>query len=723
MEAAKRSRIDAKCYNEQRNYRKRSKAAGTGLSGKDSPVKALILDNGGYSIKVGYSTDKKPLNLPNCIMKAKSERKRVFVSDQIEDCRDLSGLYYMYPHEKGYITKFDIQKNVWDYTFNKYPIYDNTVMLTQPIYNFKTIQEYTDEIFFEEYDIKSIFKANATDLCYYKYNKQFKAVDNSSCLVVDSGFSFTHIVPYINGKKYADGIIRINLGGKLLTNYLKDVLSYRQLHVMDETYVINQVKEDLCFMANNFKADMHRAKTTHEIVKNYVLPDFHNIRRGYIQENPTDELAENCQILRLNNERITIPEVMLRPSIIPGYDFAGMAECIGHSIKRCPKGYQAEIAQNVILVGGNTLFPGFRDRLEIDARIFLPCDYDLKIYQPDDPLNYAWLGGRLMSKDPAFRKRCVSKQKYEEEGSNYLYDKFNAYSRVEKDQPKDNSDNKEEFSYLNYWKNEGVDIFQKEPLAPVKDPEIQFKLEGENIEEYDGKFVSLDFEIENPAEEKTEEIITSTTAAEDAARLLRRKRSIIANSQSLLRPTTVLPTTSKLIPIATSIGSLTPTLTTLTTTATSRTITTLSSNKQLILGSLTKSGQLVSINSNMLKTARVSAPNILNNNIVLPRLTRIQPRVIRPVFKTVQSGTIVTSQQGKITQYISLGNSVNLSNLSVQSTASSSKTVLAPSILNNAVIVPQNMLASKNLTFQIIPIKPGQGNIILTQAKTSQEQK
>ncbi|XP_065165143.1 actin-related protein 6 [Atheta coriaria] len=723
MEAAKRSRIDAKCYNEQRNYRKRSKVAGAGLSGKDSPVKALILDNGGYSIKVGYSTDKKPLNLPNCIMKAKSERKRVFVSDQIEDCRDLSGLYYMYPHEKGYITKFDIQKNVWDYTFNKYPIYDNTVMLTQPIYNFKTIQEYTDEIFFEEYDIKSIFKANATDLCYYKYNKQFKAVDNSSCLVVDSGFSFTHIVPYINGKKYADGIIRINLGGKLLTNYLKDVLSYRQLHVMDETYVINQVKEDLCFMANNFKADMHRAKTTHEIVKNYVLPDFHNIRRGYIQENPTDELAENCQILRLNNERITIPEVMLRPSIIPGYDFAGMAECIGHSIKRCPKEYQAEIAQNVILVGGNTLFPGFRDRLEIDARIFLPCDYDLKIYQPDDPLNYAWLGGRLMSKDPAFRKRCVSKQKYEEEGSNYLYDKFNAYSRVEKDPPKDNSDNKEEFSYLNYWKNEGVDIFQKEPLAPVKDPEIQFKLEGENIEEYDGKFVSLDFEIENPAEEKTEEIITSTTAAEDAARLLRRKRSIIANSQSLLRPTTVLPTTSKLIPIATSIGSLTPTLTTLTTTATSRTITTLSSNKQLILGSLTKSGQLVSINSNMLKTARVNAPNILNNNIVLPRLTRIQPRVIRPVFKTVQSGTIVTSQQGKITQYISLGNSVNLSSLAVQSTASSSKTVLAPSILNNAVIVPQNMLASKNLTFQIIPIKPGQGNIILTQAKTSQEQK
>lgn len=34
---------------------------------------------------------------------------------------------------------------------------------------------------------------------------------------------------------------RIDVGGKLLTNHLKEIISYRQLQVMDETYVMNQV--------------------------------------------------------------------------------------------------------------------------------------------------------------------------------------------------------------------------------------------------------------------------------------------------------------------------------------------------------------------------------------------------------------------------------------------------------------------------------------------------
>lgn len=38
--------------------------------------------------------------IPNCIMKAKSERRRPFVGDQIEDCRDASGLFYILPFQK-----------------------------------------------------------------------------------------------------------------------------------------------------------------------------------------------------------------------------------------------------------------------------------------------------------------------------------------------------------------------------------------------------------------------------------------------------------------------------------------------------------------------------------------------------------------------------------------------------------------------------------------------
>lgn len=80
------------------------------------------------------------------------------------------------------------------------------------------------------------------------------------CLVVDSGYSFTHIVPYYRGRPILDGIRRINIGGKHLTNHLKDLISYRQLMVMDETYVINQLKEEVCYVSLDFNNDMRLAK-------------------------------------------------------------------------------------------------------------------------------------------------------------------------------------------------------------------------------------------------------------------------------------------------------------------------------------------------------------------------------------------------------------------------------------------------------------------------------
>lgn len=97
------------------------------------------------------------------------------------------------------------------------------------------------------------------------------------------GYSFTHIIPFIKGKKVKEGIRRIDIGGKLLTNHLKEIISYRQLNVMDESYVINQVKEDACFVSQNFNADMKLARKKfpeNTIIQDYVLPDFTSIRRG-----------------------------------------------------------------------------------------------------------------------------------------------------------------------------------------------------------------------------------------------------------------------------------------------------------------------------------------------------------------------------------------------------------------------------------------------------------
>jgi actin-related protein 6 len=38
--------------------------------------------------------------MPNCVTKARSVRTRTFIGDQIDDCKDLSGLYYLLPSQK-----------------------------------------------------------------------------------------------------------------------------------------------------------------------------------------------------------------------------------------------------------------------------------------------------------------------------------------------------------------------------------------------------------------------------------------------------------------------------------------------------------------------------------------------------------------------------------------------------------------------------------------------
>ncbi|CAH1396441.1 unnamed protein product [Nezara viridula] len=388
---------------------------------------AYILDNGGYSIKVEHSRAKEPKIIPNCIMKAKSERRRLFVGDQVEECRDASGLFYLLPFQKGLLINWDYQKTVWDYVFSKECCPSNfsetPVIITEPYFNFASIQEATAEIFFEEYECQSFLRMNAGSLSEYHYRHENP--NALCCLVIDSGYSFTHIAPYIKGKKQKNEIKRINVGGKILTNHLKEIISYRQLHVMEETYVMNQVKEDTCFVSVDYMADMATARKKYpgnDIVRDYILPDFTNLRRGYAQTLDQPPVTEQ-QKLRLNNERFAVPELLFTPSDI-GINEMGIAEAVIDSVQACPEEARSHLYKNIILTGGCALFPGFKERLYKDVRASAPDEYEVHITLPPNPITYAWHGGKLISKDPEFYSFVVTKEEYEEEGSPILMERF-----------------------------------------------------------------------------------------------------------------------------------------------------------------------------------------------------------------------------------------------------------------------------------------------------------
>ncbi|XP_044764620.1 actin-related protein 6 [Coccinella septempunctata] len=402
--------------------------------------KTVVMDSGAYTIKAELACRNEPIYIPNCIMKAKAERKRLFIGNQIDECRDCSGLFYLLPCERGYITKWEVQKPIWDHVFNKAigPLNDKNILMTQPLFNFKNIQDCMDEIFFEEYEIASMYRCNPSDLVALKYGQEL-GKRRGTCIVVDSGYSFTHVVPYINGLKCSNAIRRLHIGGKMLTNHMKDILSYRQYHVMEETYVINQVKEDTCFVSEDFKTDLRIASEPfpkNHIVRNYILPDFNTIRRGYIQDPyRKDELHENCQVLKLNNERFAVPEILFTPSDI-GITSVGLVDCIIDSIKLCPKKYHEILAKNIVLVGGNALLPGIKNRIIKEFQSKMPTNWNLGITVPAKSTMYAWQGGKSFLKQAGCNNFFATKKEYEEMGSSAIQKKFNQWTIFKEEERK-----------------------------------------------------------------------------------------------------------------------------------------------------------------------------------------------------------------------------------------------------------------------------------------------
>lgn len=265
-------------------------------------------------------------------------------------------MFYILPFQKGFLINWDLQRQIWDFIFKnkiKLECDETTLIITEPVFNFKPIQENMTEILYEEYGFASLLRCNATQLASWKFLHSNSNDAAQTCLVVDSGYSYTHIVPYVKEKKLKDCVRRIDVGGKALTNHLKEIISYRQLNVMDETYVVNQVKEDCCFVSTQFWKDLEIAKTKkNPLIRDYVLPDYTVLKRGYVRD-PNDgsiQQSVDQQVIRMNNERFQVPEILFYPSDV-GINETGISHTIVHSIESAPEEVQPHLYENILLIG------------------------------------------------------------------------------------------------------------------------------------------------------------------------------------------------------------------------------------------------------------------------------------------------------------------------------------------------------------------------------------
>ncbi|EED95752.1 actin, actin related protein, partial [Thalassiosira pseudonana CCMP1335] len=199
-------------------------------------------------------------------------------------------------------------------------------------------------------------------------------------------------------------IRRLDIGGKVLTNLLKEAVTYRQWNMMDEYHIVNDAKEQLCFVSDQFDKEMKQARIVRRGMRwfdrEYLLPDFMNTFRGTQKRREQESLER--QALAMSVERFAIPEVLFRPSDI-GLDCDGIAEGIVESISACDATLRAAMYNNVLLVGGNARMPGYKERVEVELRKLAPVNYSVCVYLPEDSISYAWEGSKEFAKQPDFQ--------------------------------------------------------------------------------------------------------------------------------------------------------------------------------------------------------------------------------------------------------------------------------------------------------------------------------
>ena len=78
-------------------------------------------------------------------------------------------------------------------------------------------------------------------------------------MVIDSGYSHTTVTPVLQGRPLQSAIKRLDVGGKVLTNYLTRLISLRHFDMRNDTYIVNEMKELSCYVSADFKADLEKS--------------------------------------------------------------------------------------------------------------------------------------------------------------------------------------------------------------------------------------------------------------------------------------------------------------------------------------------------------------------------------------------------------------------------------------------------------------------------------